>query len=78
MVDCWRLALILLLIPLLTYYNTGWWQFGYRLSLDFMPVVILLLALNVTERLGLKIWILIFLGVIINALGVWWFAHLPR
>ena len=72
------LALILLLIPLLTYYNTGWWQFGYRFSLDFMPVVIVLLALHVTERLTLKIWILIFLGVIINALGVWWFAHLPR
>jgi hypothetical protein len=30
------LALILLLIPLVTYYNTGWWQFGYRFSLDFM------------------------------------------
>lgn len=34
------ITLGLLLIPLLTYYNTGWWQFGYRFSLDFMTPVL--------------------------------------
>lgn len=67
------LALGLLLIPLLTYYNTGWWQFGYRFSLDFMPPVMVLLAFAAGERLSLKFWVLIALGVLINAWGTWWF-----
>lgn len=44
MVGAW-VALGLLLIPLLLYYNTGWWQFGYRFSLDFMVPVLVLLAI---------------------------------
>jgi hypothetical protein len=67
------LAVGLLLIPLLTYYNTGWWQFGYRFSLDFMPPVIVLLAFAAGERLSLKFWVLIMIGVLINAWGTWWF-----
>lgn len=69
------LALGLLLIPLLTYYNTGWWQFGYRFSLDFMAPVLLLLAVGAGERVGWPARLLILLGVIANAWGVWWFAN---
>ena len=68
-------ALTLLLIPLLTYYNTGWWQFGYRYSLDFMPVVIILLAIAAGERLNWKLWILILIGVGVNFWGTWWFTY---
>jgi len=64
------------LFPLLTYYNTGWWQFGYRFSLDFMPVVVILLAIAAGERLRSGFWILIWLGVGINLWGAWWFAQL--
>ena len=63
------------LIPLLTYYNTGWWQFGYRYSLDFMPVVMVLLAIAARERISTKFWILIVAGVLINAWGTWWFMN---
>lgn len=71
------LALALLLVPLLTYYNTGWRQFGYRFSLDFMPVVMVLLATGAGERVDRKFWALILLGVLVNAWGVWWFQN-PR
>ena len=70
------IALALILVPLLTYYNTGWWQFGYRFSLDFMPVVVILLAIAAGERLRSGFWILIWLGVGINLWGAWWFAQL--
>jgi len=70
------IALALILIPLLTYYNTGWWQFGYRFSLDFMPVVVILLAISAGEQLRPWFWVLIWLGVGMNLWGVWWFAQL--
>jgi hypothetical protein len=66
-------ALGLLLIPLLLYYNTGWWQFGYRFSLDFMVPVMVLLALGVKERISLRMRLLILLGIVANLYGVvWW------
>ena len=71
------LALGLLLIPLVSYYNTGWWQFGYRFSLDFMTPVMVLLAVGAGARVGWKMRLLILLGVLVNAWGVWWFLN-PR
>jgi hypothetical protein len=66
----------LLLLPLITYYNPGWHQFGYRFSLDFtIPLLVWLVA-------GLKgkpAWILkslIVLSVLINAWGTAWFVGL--
>jgi len=44
-VGAW-LSVGLLLIPLLAYYNTGWWQFGYRFSLDLLTPLVLLLAIG--------------------------------
>lgn len=67
----------LVLVPLLTYYNTGWWQFGYRFSLDFMTPVVLLLALVAGARVGWTMRSLIILGVLANAWGLWWFLN-PR
>ncbi len=71
------LALALLLVPLLTYYNTGWWQFGYRFSLDFMTPVLVLLALAAGARVSATMRALIVLGVLVNAWGCWWFLN-PR
>jgi hypothetical protein len=65
----------LLLIPLLLYYNTGWWQFGYRFSLDVIPVIMILFALAVNERLDWIFWTLIGIGILINAWGAWWFLN---
>ncbi|MEZ4727705.1 MAG: hypothetical protein R3E79_11295 [Caldilineaceae bacterium] len=63
----------LLLIPLLLYYNTGWWQFGYRFSLDFMIPVMVLLAFAARTRVTWSMRALIFMGVLVNLYGVlWW------
>lgn len=66
-------AFCLLLAPLLLYYNTGWWQFGYRFSLDFMAPVMVLLALAVRTRVTWSMRLLILVGVLVNLYGVlWW------
>jgi hypothetical protein len=63
----------LLLIPLLLYYNTGWRQFGYRFSLDFMIPLMVLLAVAAGRRITWPMRTLILLGVLVNAWGVvWW------
>lgn len=63
----------LLLIPLLLYYNTGWWQFGYRFSLDFMVPVMLLLAVAASRRLSWSMRLLILASTLVNCYGVvWW------
>jgi hypothetical protein len=72
------LALALVLIPLLTYYNTGWRQFGYRFSLDFMTPVLVLLAVAAERSERLLMHILIILGVLVNAWGVWCFRFFAR
>jgi hypothetical protein len=69
------LALGLLLIPLVSYYNTGWWQFGYRFSLDFMTPVLVLLAIGAGERVGWPLRLLILVGIGVNAWGAWWFLN---
>lgn len=67
------LAFALLLAPLLLYYNTGWWQFGYRFSLDFMLPVMVLLALAAGDRVSHPMRGLIVIGVLVNLYGVlWW------
>lgn len=71
------IAIGLLLIPLLSYYNTGWWQFGYRFSLDFMTPALVLLALAAGQRVGWPLRLLILLGIAVNAWGAWWFLN-PR
>ncbi len=67
-------AVGLILIPLLTYYNTGWWQFGYRFSLDFMLPIMVLLAVAVGRRVPLLMKVLIVVSIFINAWGAVWFA----
>lgn len=66
-------AIAFLLVPLLLYYNTGWWQFGYRFSLDFMPAVMLLFALGLEEKPEWGFWFVVGLGVLVNAWGALWF-----
>ncbi|MEZ4662897.1 MAG: hypothetical protein R2911_35565 [Caldilineaceae bacterium] len=67
-------AFALLLIPLILYYNTGWWQFGYRFSLDFMVPIMVLLAVGAGQRVSWTMKGLILVGIIVNAWGVaWWY-----
>lgn len=71
-VGAW-LAVALLVISLWLYYNTGWGQFGYRFSLDFMTPVLVLLAVSAGPRLGRFMRLAILAGVLVNLWGVWWF-----
>jgi hypothetical protein len=73
---CW-LAVLLLIVPLVAYYNGGWYQFGYRFALDFMPVLMVLLALGLDRyqanfgRVLPKV--LIAVGIVANLWGTIWF-----
>ena len=74
---CW-LAVGCLLIPLLTYYGTGWIQFGYRYSLDLMLFLVLLVALGLGHPIGPignRARLLIVLSVLINLWGTTWLQH---
>jgi hypothetical protein len=65
-------SLGLLMIPLLLYYSTGWIQFGYRYSLDFMVPVMVLMALAAGKRVSGYMRCLILVGVLVNLAGVEW------
>jgi hypothetical protein len=70
----WSWAAIgLMLIPLLTYYNTGWYQFGSRFSLDFMPALFVLMAIGIGSRLSWVGRALIIFGIAVNLWGLAWF-----
>lgn len=66
----------LLLLPLITYYNPGWHQFGYRFSLDFTIPLLVGLAAGLKEPPSALLKALIVLSVLINAWGTVWFAGL--
>ncbi len=62
---------------LLFYFNTGWYQFGYRFVLDFLPFALLLAALGMRAKPGWWEKVLIVLSVAINIWGfvVFTFFH---
>lgn len=70
------LAIAITLVPLLLYYNTGWRQFGYRFSLDFILPLMILLAAAVGMKTTRCLRTLILFGVFVNAWGViWWYTN---
>jgi hypothetical protein len=66
-------ALLVTLVVLLSYYNTGAAQFGYRFSLDVMPEVMVLLTCSL-PTISWLLRVLILLSIAINAYGVQWFV----
>ena len=44
------MAIGLVSIPLITYFNQGWFQFGYRFLLDFAPFLLILTALGFEDN----------------------------
>ena len=56
----------------LCYQNSGWVQFAYRFSLDYFPLLILLLALG-ARRFGLGFYAALVLSIAINAFGAFTF-----
>lgn len=69
------LSVALVAIPLLLYYNTGWVQFGYRFSLDFLPLLFVLMAIGL-RRITPLLKTAIVLSWLVNLWGVvWWFGR---
>ena len=59
------------------YQNTGFVQFAYRFSLDFTPLLVLLLALG-GRRLSTAMKVLILWGVLVNLFGAVTFGIAPE
>jgi hypothetical protein len=75
-------AALAVLVPTLLYYGGGWLQYGYRYALDSIPFIWALCGLAAVrdEANGGEmswIWrILIGIGLIVGALGVYWAYNL--
>lgn len=41
---------VVCLVPLLMYFNTGFWQFGHRFSLDYLPVLMIALIVGIGAK----------------------------
>ncbi|HEX5659190.1 MAG TPA: hypothetical protein VFX59_18480 [Polyangiales bacterium] len=67
MVGLW-LALLPIAVMDLAYQNSGWIQFGYRFALDYMPFLIVLLALG-RRRFGPGFHALLVFAVAVNLFG---------
>jgi hypothetical protein len=66
------LTIALVAVPVLLYQNSGWVQFGYRFSLDYMVFLIMLIAIG-GRPLTRVAKGLIIAGVVINLFGAWTF-----
>lgn len=62
------LTALTIAVPIFFYQNTGWEQFGFRFSLDFMPYLVGLLALG-GRPINRAFKTLIIVGILVNALG---------
>jgi hypothetical protein len=62
------LSAALVALPSLFYMNSGWFQFGYRFSLDYLVFLVMLLAIG-GRPLTRAVKALIIAGIVINAFG---------
>lgn len=70
----WLSIVIIALLHVL-YYNSGALQVGYRFSLDFMPVAIMLVAANFKQKLPVTAWLLLAVSIFVNYFGMLWTLH---
>jgi len=67
-------TVLLMLIPTLTYFGTGMWQFGYRYTVDFYPFLFIILASVFKDELPLMAKSLIVYSIFFNfyfMLSIW-------
>jgi hypothetical protein len=71
------LSVLLIAIANLMHFSQGWVQFGYRFSNDFIPFLLLLVALGIERVGGMRRWVVALIGISIavNLWGVVW-GHL--
>lgn len=68
------LTVLLMLIPILTYFGIGIWQFGYRYAVDFYPFLFIILASVFKKELPLMAKSLIVYCILFNfffMLSIW-------
>jgi hypothetical protein len=59
----------LVMIPHVLHGTTGWGQFGYRFSMDYFPMLVVLTASGMGYRVGIRGWLVIGLSVFIAMWG---------
>lgn len=67
---CLWVALLLVLLPNLLHYGSGWVQFGYRYSLDVIVPLVLLSVLGIKGRVGLIYTFFVIFAVVIHIIGI--------
>lgn len=72
MIHALWVGMVLVCLMNLMYQNSGWIQFGYRFSLDYMVPWILLLAYG-GRRLSVMFWVCLVYAVGVNAFGAYTF-----
>jgi len=66
-------AFVLVMIPVLLYYGGGWLQYGFRYALDAIPFAVALCATVLARRrAGLFWWLVLAVGLVVNAIGTYW------
>ena len=75
------LAALAVALPDVLYYNTGWVQYGYRFALDFLPFLLVPVALGLRRpvRPGrvAVFGLLLLVSAVSNLVGLRWFLRLP-
>jgi hypothetical protein len=72
----WLAVLPIALLDL-CYQNSGWIQFGYRFALDYMPFLIVLLALG-RRRFGPGFYACLLFAIAVNTFGAITFDRYPK
>ncbi len=66
------ITIVLVVAPSLCYYLNGWFQFGMRHALDFVPFLLVLMALGVREHFPKWGIALCMYSALVGAWGVWY------
>ena len=64
------IAIALCLVPLLLYFNTGYWQFGHRFSMDYLPLLLVLVVIGIGPRPSRTAYALIAVSIGLHAWAV--------
>lgn len=70
------IAIALVSVPLFLHYSQGWWQYGYRFLLDFIPFLLILTALGFDDHPSLRSrriqFALVAWSVMAGVWGLYW------
>jgi hypothetical protein len=70
------LAAFAVSLPAYIYTATGWVQFGYRYTLDYLPFLFIPMVSGLLRMPRFMAWALISLSIMVNAWGVYWAVKL--